>query len=74
MPDSTRLRSFAEQHYLDLARCVAQRDLGLINRVAIYSFLTQGKIACKNILGARICTAACMNRVYSSLVNQPVFP
>ena len=40
------LRSFAEQRYL--ARCVALR-------VAI--FLTQGSIACKSILGARICTA-----------------
>ena len=36
MSDSASLRSFAEQRY-DLARCVAPRDLGLLNRVATAS-------------------------------------
>ena len=34
---------------------IAPRDLGL--KTCSYSFLTQGKIACENILTARICTA-----------------
>jgi hypothetical protein len=35
LPDSASLRSFAGQRYL--ARCVAPRDLGLLNRVATVS-------------------------------------
>ena len=54
--ENARLResSFAEQRYL--ARCVALQDRS-IKRLCSYSFLTQGKIACGNILRARICTA-----------------
>ena len=47
------LRVYVERRYL--ARCVAVRDLGLLP--CSYNFLTQGKIACENILRARICTA-----------------
>ena len=46
-------RIYVEQRYL--ARCVAVRDLGLLP--CSYNFLAQGKIACENILRARICTA-----------------
>ena len=39
------------------ASCAAQRDVGLLIKPCSYSFLTQGKITCENILRARICTA-----------------
>ena len=52
MPDSASLPSFGAALSRTLRSFVRPRS---INRVA--SFLTQGNIACENILRARICTA-----------------